>query len=154
MNLYNMVNKVNPATFFVLPMLGSGHPDNWPRFRDCFVVPNQFKMVNDIPMMVVLDPKSKPNGIYVLLRIGGGNRQSYVHQWDIIKNHPNYENDWDDEFDSTYAHIQYSVPEKWKNDYEKVISGNYASTSKEYKDLLYEVFPKLKNQFDILFSNS
>lgn len=35
MSLYNMVNGMNQATFFVLPMLGR-HPDEYPRFRDCF----------------------------------------------------------------------------------------------------------------------
>ena len=31
-----MINGVQPATFFLLPMLGK-HPDEYPRFRDCFV---------------------------------------------------------------------------------------------------------------------
>ena len=29
------MNGVNPATFFILPMLGK-HPDEFPRFRDCW----------------------------------------------------------------------------------------------------------------------
>ncbi len=37
MSLYNMINGVNPATFFILPMLGK-HPDEYPRFRDCLWV--------------------------------------------------------------------------------------------------------------------
>ena len=36
MSLYNMINGVQPAAFFVLPMLGK-HPDEYPRFRDCFI---------------------------------------------------------------------------------------------------------------------
>lgn len=30
-----MINGVNQATFYILPMLGK-HPDEYPRFRDCF----------------------------------------------------------------------------------------------------------------------
>lgn len=36
MSLYNMINGVNPATFIILPMLGK-HPNEYPRFRDCFI---------------------------------------------------------------------------------------------------------------------
>lgn len=36
MSLYNMLNGVNPCTFLILPMLGK-HPDEYPRFRDCFI---------------------------------------------------------------------------------------------------------------------
>jgi len=31
------MNGVNPCVFFILPMLGK-HPEEYPRFRDCFVV--------------------------------------------------------------------------------------------------------------------
>ncbi len=54
MSLYNMINGVNPATFFILPMLGK-HPDEYPRFRDCFVGEDQ-------------------KSIEILTRVGGGNR--------------------------------------------------------------------------------
>ena len=37
MSLYNMLHGVNPSTFFILPMLGEKHPDEYPRFRDCFI---------------------------------------------------------------------------------------------------------------------
>ena len=32
-----MINGVNPATFFILPMVAEKHPDSYPRFRDCFI---------------------------------------------------------------------------------------------------------------------
>ncbi len=151
MSLYNMVNKVNPAAFFMLPLLEVGHPDDWPRFRDCFVTPHRFQIVNDLPLMLPIDEKEKPNGIYVLLRIGGGNRDAYLKPWNTILRHPNYVRDWDDEFDSTFAHVQYTVPDKWKDDYDKAVVGNWKDTSPEYKALLYQVYPKLKATFDKLF---
>lgn len=54
MSLYNMINGVNPATFIILPMLGK-HPDEYPRFRDCFI---------------------KDGMIEVYTRVGGNNRDS------------------------------------------------------------------------------
>lgn len=54
MSLYNMICGVNPAAFFILPMLGK-HPDEYPRFRDCFVSDDE-------------------TSIEVLTRVGGGNR--------------------------------------------------------------------------------
>ena len=38
--LYNLINGVNLATFIILPMLGK-HPDEYPRFRDCFIAENE-----------------------------------------------------------------------------------------------------------------
>jgi hypothetical protein len=53
MSLYNMMNGANPATFFILPMLGEKHPEQYPRFRDCFVV-----FVLMLIVDVVMDCKS------------------------------------------------------------------------------------------------
>ena len=36
MSLYNMINGVDPACFYLLPMLGRVAED-YPRFRDCFL---------------------------------------------------------------------------------------------------------------------
>ena len=36
MSLYNMLFGVTPATFFFFFLLGK-HPDEYPRFRDCFL---------------------------------------------------------------------------------------------------------------------
>lgn len=151
MSLYNMVNKVNPSAFFILPLLDNGHPDNWPRFRDCFVTVHQFKVIDGLPLMSPVDEKEEPSSIYVLLRIGGGNRSSYAAPWEKIKSHPNYKNDWDDAFDSTFCHVHFSIPDKWKDDYNKVMNSDYMKTSVEYQKLLYDTYPKLKDVFDKLF---
>ena len=49
-----MINGVNPATFLFLPMLGK-HPDEYPRFRDCFISEDETQKI-------------------VFTRVGGGNR--------------------------------------------------------------------------------
>ena len=129
MSLYNMINGANPATFFILPMLGEKHPEQYPRFRDCFVDGDE---------------------IHVYTRVGGGNRDCDFGE-EELQQHPNYLRDEDDDFDSTYATYIFSVPNEWKEDFEKIKCGKLKEISQAYKDRLYAVFPKLKDTFDKLF---
>ena len=69
MSLYNMLNGVNIATFFILPMLDK-HPDEYPRFRDCFIGEDK-------------------NSIVVYTRVGGGNRNCGFGEEELYK-HPNF----------------------------------------------------------------
>ena len=129
MSLYNMINGVNPATFFILPMLGEKHPDNYPRFRDCFVDNNE---------------------IHVYTRVGGGNRNCEFGE-EELQQHPNYLRDFDDEYDSTYATYVFSIPDEFKNDFDLITSGKIKEISETYKERLYKVYPKLKDTFDKMF---
>lgn len=129
MSLYNMVNGVNPATFFILPMLGEKHPDNYPRFRDCFVNNNE---------------------IHVYTRVGGGNRNCEFGEQEL-QQHPNYLRDFDDEYDSTYATYVFSIPNEFKNDFDSITSGKIKEIGETYKERLYKVYPKLKETFDKIF---
>lgn len=129
MSLYNMINGVNPATFFILPMLGEKHPDNYPRFRDCFVDNNE---------------------IHVYTRVGGGNRNCGFGE-EELQQHPNYLRDFDDEYDSTYATYVFSIPDEFKNDFDLITSGKIKEISEAYKKRLYKVYPKLKDTFDKIF---
>lgn len=130
MSLYNMINGVNPAIFFILPMLGEKHPNNYPRFRDCFIDNNE---------------------IHVYTRVGGGNRNCGFGE-EELQQHPNYLRDFDDEEDSTYATYVFSIPDEFKNDFELITSGKIREISKKYKERLYKVYPKLKETFDKIFS--
>jgi hypothetical protein len=139
MSLYNMINGVNPATFFILPMLGE-HPDAYPRFRDCF-----------------LKDESRPeygNYIHVYTRTGGGNREEYEDANETMCLHPEYVTDFDDDFDSTYATWVFKVPEKWVADFGKITSGNMKDISPEYKAELYRIYPKLTEKLNEIFSAS
>lgn len=131
MSLYNMLNGVNPATFVILPMLGEKHPDQYPRFRDCFIDGEE---------------------IHVYTRVGGGNRNCGFGE-EELQAHPNYLRDEDDDFDSTYATYIFSVPEQWKPDFDKIVAGKLLEISQEYKDRLYKVFPKLAEKFDETFKS-
>lgn len=129
MSLYNMINGVQPATFFILPMLGENHPDNYPRFRDCFI---------------------KNNEIHIYTRVGGGNRNCGYGE-DELSKHPNFIRDFDDDYDNTYATYVFSVPDEFKNDFELITTGRIKEISEKYKERLYLVFPKLKETFDEIF---
>jgi hypothetical protein len=56
-------------------------------------------------------------------RNGGGNRPSYQHVFDGLSKHPNYIKDYDDDFDNTYAYIEFSVPDEMKTTAEAFATG-------------------------------
>lgn len=127
--LYNLLCGVNPVTFLILPMLDR-HPDEYPRFRDCFV--------------------NKEKQIVVYTRVGGGNRKCGFHEEELYKD-PNFVNTYDDDFDSTYGYYVFNVPEKWKSDFDKIM--NQEKPSKEYVEQMCKVFPKLADKFRELFND-
>lgn len=133
MSFYNMINGVNPATFFILPMLGEKHPDAYPRFRDCFINTDN----------------EKPE-IHVYTRVGGGNRGDGYGEEELYK-HPNFLTTFDDDFDRTFATYTFSVPDEWRADFDLIRDGKLTEISTEYKNRLYAVYPKLKETFDKLF---
>jgi hypothetical protein len=136
MSLYNMLNGVKPTTFFVLPMLGK-HPDEYPRFRDCFL--------GDA------DHPEYDGCIHVYTRTGGGNREGYEAQNTEMQEMPEFVADFDDDYDSTYASWVFKVPERWAADFAKFQAGKIAEFSDEYKAEMVRVFPKLKEKFEEIF---
>jgi hypothetical protein len=151
MSLYNAINGVNPATFFLLPMLGEKHPDDYPRFRDCFAG----ELTNDNEDDQFGIPKKRNDlsakVISVYTRVGGGNREDYQNEIDELRSHPNYIKDYDDDFDSTFATFQFSIPKEFESDYDLIIENNLQGISENYKTRLYKVYPKLKETFDKIF---
>jgi hypothetical protein len=135
MSFYNMMNGVNPATFFITPMLGERHPDTYPRFRDCFV-----------------DTENGKREIQIYTRVGGGNRDEGYGEEELYK-HQNFLRTYDDDFDSTYGYYVFSVPTEWEKDFDLIVEGKIKEISPEYKERLYKVFPKLKGTFDKLFNS-
>ena len=130
MSLYNIMAGINPATFLILPMLGKKHPAEYPRFRDCFIVDGE---------------------IHIFTRVGGHNRNCGFGEKEL-QNHPNFLRDEDSPHDNTYATYMFSIPQEWKEDADKIVNGKLLEISDAYKERLYTVFPKLKEQFDILFN--
>lgn len=133
MSMYNMINGFNPACVFIMPLLGRKQ-EEWPRFRDCFLTDD--------------------DNIAIYTRVGGGNRNCGYGE-ELLYEDPNFVKTYDDEFDSTYATYEFRVPDKWKEDFEKIKEGHFVDTSDEYKNYIREFFPKLNEQgvFDRIFYN-
>lgn len=98
MSLYNMMHGKNTNADFLLSTLGLTQ-GACGRFRDCYIGE---------------DEQTGEQRIVVYTRNGGGNREEYQGTIDNLAMHPNYVRDYDDDFDSTYASIEFSVPEKFK----------------------------------------
>ena len=120
-SIYNLMNGVNPATFFFLPMLGK-HPDLYPRFRDCFI-----------------DNDNKT--IKILTRLG---HEDYEEEQEIMRSLPNYLSD-DIMDDPTYRIFNYKCPSEWESDWDKIYKGEKPSDA--YIDRMCEVYPKLEEKF-------
>ena len=132
MSLYNMVNGFNPACILIMPMLGRTQ-DEYPRFRDCFI--------------------TEEKNIAIYTRVGGGNRNCGYGEEELYKDE-NFLTTYDDEYDSTYATYEFKVPEKWKDDFSKILCGDFASVSVEYIEYLKQFYPKLAEQgvFEKIFN--
>lgn len=120
MSLYNMINGFNPACVFIMPMLGRKQ-EEYPRFRDCFV---------------------EDGKIAIYTRVGGNNRGCGYGEEELYKD-PNFVTTYDDEFDSTYATYLFNVPEKWKDDFDKILNSDWEHVSEKYKKYLTEFYPLL-----------
>ena len=121
MSLYNMTHGFNPACVFILPLLGRKQ-NEYPRFRDCFVTDD--------------------SNIAIYTRVGGGNRNCGYGEEELYKD-DNFLRTYDDEFDSTYGTYEFKVPDKWKEDFDKIINGRMSEVSMEYINYLKEFYPLL-----------
>lgn len=127
-----MINGYNPACLLILPMLGRKQED-YPRFRDCYV--------------------TDENNIAIYTRVGGGNRNCGFGE-DALYDDENFIKTYDDEFDETYATYEFKVPDRWKNDFNKILNSKMSDVSNEYIEYLKNFYPKLAGEgiIDMLFS--
>lgn len=93
--MYNTINGNDENARELLLMLRLS-PLDCGRFRDCYLSKDGERII-------------------VYTRNGGGNREAYQDVFDKLSEHPNYIKDYDDDFDSTYASIEFSVPDKYKD---------------------------------------
>ncbi len=96
MSIYNMIGGRHPCAGLCLLLLKLD-PGQVPRLRDAW-------------------PADDGTKVTVLTRTGGGNREQYTAENEWMRQRPGYLFDDDDEFDSTYAHFHYAVPEKYQAD--------------------------------------
>jgi hypothetical protein len=90
MSLYNMLHGTDPLAALLLQVLRFS-PATVARFRDCHL-------------------SGDGQRIILLTRTGGGNRASFPAWWELIREHPEYISDRDDDFDSTFAITEFHVP--------------------------------------------
>lgn len=81
------------------------------RFRDCYLTPEKDKIV-------------------LYTRNWGGNRDSYNYVFRILSKHPNYIGNYDDDFDCTYAYIEFSIPDEFKEDIKNIESAEFNPSEK------------------------
>ena len=137
MTMYNMLNGVTRATFFVAPLL-FGHPQgNIARFRNCFLLDR------DRPEYI--------NHIFIYTRLGGGNRKDYLDDIARMQAHECYVEDYDDDFDNTYATFVFKRPDKFIKDIDSYRKGELHNTSKEYQNIILSTFPSIADQIKYAF---
>jgi len=132
--LYNMVHGYNPACVWILPLLGR-HENEYPRFRDCYI-------------------EEQKDGEYLIViytRVGGGNRNCGFGEEELYKD-PLFVETVDDDYDNTYAEYKFRVPEKWKDDFNKLIEKKFSETSKEYQELIKSFYPKIADKIEAIFN--
>jgi hypothetical protein len=98
--LYNMVFGVSPIAAPALRALDLTAAD-FGRFRD-----------------VWLQDDEAGGGLRIVVhtRCGGGNREAYEAVFERMRAHPHFIREADCDFDSTYANIEFRVPEQWWRD--------------------------------------
>lgn len=119
MSLYNMLFGENEDTPVLLGMIGVNKA-YFDRFRDVELIKNGTR-------------------IRVMTRLGGGNREDYESTWTKIRGHELYVADFDDDFDCTYAYIEYKIPKEFKKAAKSMFKGEPVSFSEKFNKELKEM---------------
>lgn len=134
MSLYNMLFGTNPASSFLMGSMGfDGTPpqDFFERlekfdesgYGEYDLYSNEAKAL----LQEAVDSKFYPTGrfrdiyfeneeggipkVVLYTRNGGGNRDAYEYVFELLSQHPLYLTDYDDDFDCTYAYIEFKAPQ-------------------------------------------
>lgn len=140
-----MLHGRNPLTSVLLEWLDIDQPDgkyDSGRFRDIYLNEDGTKII-------------------LYTRNGGGNRDEYQSLIDHLATHPNYLSDYDDDFDCTYAYIEFYIPKEFEKiakamatgEKPKTVHEKFVETMNEMKDLTPEQLradPRFKSTVEIL----
>ena len=123
--LYNALFGYNiGGCLFLATMLTDENPQEYvPRFRDCW-------LSDDV------------EHIDIYTRVGGDNRDDGYGE-EKLYYMPEFVRTWDDDFDSTYGYYEFSVPERWREDFERIKAHKYDELSDEYVEHVQGCYPKL-----------
>ena len=97
MSLYNMLRGTHPLHDLWLHLLDIEASD-LRRYRDAWLREKDGKLQ-----------------ILVLTRCGGGNRRDYGYVFDEMQKHPEYIEDFDTDYDPTYAAFIFNLPDKFRS---------------------------------------
>ena len=127
--LYNLLFGYNQACILLAPMLTDENPQSFfPRFRDCHIGEDN-------------------ESIEIFTRVGGGNREDYDDAIETLRAMPTYVEDYDDDFDCTYATFVFGVPDEWRKDFDTIKASRFCdlegSLSKAYVERMQTCYPKL-----------
>lgn len=84
--------------------------------------------------------------IILYTRNGGGNREYYEYVFELLRKHPNYLTDYDDDFDNTYAYIEFSVPEAYQDLCRSLSTGENPQTVAEKFNNLFKKWSEDENE--------
>lgn len=119
MSLYNALFGENVEKDVLLGMIGLTK-SFFERFRDIHLI-------------------KQGTVIRVFTRLGGGNREYYEDTWEKIMSHKLYITDYDDDFDCTYAYIEFSIPDMFKETAKKMFKGEPMSFEEKFNNQLEEM---------------
>lgn len=155
MSLYNMLFGQNPASPILMAALNLDNeaPKNWDeRFnelsddwgeldldtKEAQALMNEAKEIGYYPTGRFRDifyqhEEGEEPKIILYTRNGGGNRDHYQYVFELLENHPLHICDYDDDFDSTYAYIEFEAPESIIKFFEGVKTGKIANVSEKFQ---------------------
>lgn len=117
MSLYNTLHGQNKDTDL---LLGTLDLSDVARFRDIYLNADGTKII-------------------LYTRTGGENRKAYSGFFETIRKHPCYIGDYDDDFDKTYAYIEFKIPKRYQEVCKTLATG-------EEPETIHEKFEKTLNE--------
>ncbi len=155
MSLYNTLFGVNPATPLLIGALelDKNVPENWEeryeKITDTWGEPNWdcedgIALMNDCKknryyptgrfrdIFFQNEEGSEPK-IVLYTRNGGGNRDWYSYVFELLSEHPLYIQNYDDDFDSTYAYIEFKSPQIVIDFFDGVKTGKLETVSEKFQ---------------------
>lgn len=155
MSLYNILFGRNPATPILMAALNLDNqsPENWEeRFdeiTDSWGEPDIHSEKGQLLMKEAKECGYYPTGrfrdifyqheegsepkIILYTRNGGGNRDWYEYVFDLLESHPLYIQNYDDDFDCTYAYIEFKAPETVVKFFDGIKTGKLPNVSEKFK---------------------
>ncbi len=153
MSMYNMLFGQNPASGLLLQALGLDNqaPEGWnEKFEKLSDDWGEIDLYSEEGRKLMAEGKAAgyyPTGrfrdiyfenendpkIILYTRNGGGNREYYEYVFELLSAHPLYLNDYDDDFDCTYAYIEFKAPQAVVDFFEGVKTGKLESVSEKFQ---------------------